>query len=78
MSRRLVAEKLHSRIHVHRDSSRGATPDRLGRFRDRAVIEFMHTLRKESGLYPYDSVRAAFPEGPRRIPPWLGIRSRRS
>lgn len=48
--------------------NKGATPDRLGRFRDRAVIEFMHTLRKESGLYPYDSVRAAFPEGGKLYP----------
>jgi hypothetical protein len=41
----------------------GETPDRLGRFRDRAVIEFMHALRANSGLPSYDTVRAAFPEG---------------
>jgi hypothetical protein len=43
----------------------GSTPDRLGRFRDRAVIEFMHTLRAQGGLPAYDTVRAAFPEGDR-------------
>lgn len=48
--------------------NKGATPDRLGRYRDRAVIEFMHTLRKESGLPAYDTVRAAFPEGGRLYP----------
>lgn len=41
----------------------GDTPDRLGRFRDRAVIEFMHLLRDQAGLPSYDTVRAAFPEG---------------
>jgi hypothetical protein len=48
--------------------NKGGTPDRLGRFRDRAVIEFMHTLRQETGLPMYDSVRAAFPEGGRLYP----------
>ncbi|MEO3690433.1 hypothetical protein [Roseateles paludis] len=43
--------------------NKGSTPDRLGRYRDRAVIEFMHELRKQSGLPDYDTVRAAFPEG---------------
>jgi hypothetical protein len=41
----------------------GATPDRLGRYLDRAVIEFMHGLRTEVQAEPYDTVRAAFPEG---------------
>lgn len=41
----------------------GDTPDRLGRFRDRAVIEFMHTLRHQGGLPDYDTIRAPFPEG---------------
>ena len=43
--------------------NKGDTPDRLGRYRDRAVIEFMHELRKQGGFPAYDTVRAAFPEG---------------
>jgi len=43
--------------------NRGSTPDKLGRFRDRAVVEFMHQLRATNGLPPYSTVRAAFPEG---------------
>lgn len=39
-------------------------PDRLRRFRDRMVIEFMHTLRQVNKLPPYAVVRAAFGEGP--------------
>jgi hypothetical protein len=48
--------------------NKGDTPDRLGRFRDRAVIEFMHTVRERGGLSPYDTVRAAFPEGGELFP----------
>lgn len=48
--------------------NKGNTPDRLGRFRDRAVIEFMHALRREAGLPSYDTVRAAFPEGGKLYP----------
>jgi hypothetical protein len=43
--------------------NKGETPDRLGRYLDRAVIEFMHQLREQGGLPAYDTVRAAFPEG---------------
>jgi len=43
--------------------NKGDTPDRLGRYLDRAVIEFMHQLREANGLPAYDTVRAAFPEG---------------
>jgi len=43
--------------------NKGNTADRLGRYRDRAVIELMHSIRTERGLPAYDSVRAAFPEG---------------
>ena len=46
----------------------GNTPDRLGRFLDRAVIEFMHQLREQSGARSYDTVRAAFPEGGKLYP----------
>jgi hypothetical protein len=42
--------------------NKGDTPDRLGRYLDRAVIEFMHQLREVNGLPAYDTVRAAFPE----------------
>jgi hypothetical protein len=48
--------------------NKGGTPDRLGRFLDRAVIEFMHTLREQGGLPRYDTVRAAFPEGGKLYP----------
>jgi hypothetical protein len=43
--------------------NKGNTPDRLGRYLDRAVIELMHQLREYNGLLAYDTVRAAFPEG---------------
>jgi len=34
------------------------------RFLDCAVINFMHLMREEEGESPFDSVRAAFLEGP--------------
>lgn len=37
--------------------------DLSARFRDRLVVETMHELRRDSGIEPYDSVRAAFLEG---------------
>lgn len=43
------------------ENSGGA--DRLRRHRDRAAIEFMHTLRSEAGATEYQTVRAAFQEG---------------
>jgi hypothetical protein len=43
--------------------NKGATPDRVLRYRDRAVIEFMHTLRMQGGKPTYQTVRAAFGEG---------------
>lgn len=38
-------------------------PDRRARYLDCAVIEFMHVLREEAKLPPYDSVRAPLLEG---------------
>lgn len=43
--------------------NKGLDNDRPMRFLDCAVIESMHGLRRDSGLPPYDSVRAAFTEG---------------
>jgi hypothetical protein len=40
--------------------------ERGARFLDRAVIEFMHAWRLEAALPAYDTVRAAFIEGPER------------
>ncbi|WP_235566284.1 hypothetical protein [Methylibium sp. Root1272] len=39
-------------------------PDRVRRYRDRIVVKAMHDLRREEGLTPFQSVRAAFFEGP--------------
>lgn len=41
----------------------GNTRERLLRRRDRAVIEFMHYSRTQSGLLSYDTMRAPFTEG---------------
>lgn len=41
----------------------GGGPDRPLRLRDRAVVEFMHTLRVQGGLPAYDTVRSPFHEG---------------
>ncbi len=49
--------------------------DRVLRFRDRAVVEAIHDLRNEAGEPPYDSVRAAFPEGD-ALYPGAGFRAR--
>jgi len=38
--------------------------DRVKRHLDCAVINFVHQLREQKGLEPFDTVRAAFPEGP--------------
>lgn len=43
--------------------NRGALPDMLGRYRDRAVVELLHTMRQAAKLPAYDTVRAGFPEG---------------
>ena len=50
-------------------------PDRILRFRDRAVIEAIHGLREEAGQRPYDSMRAVFPEG-EELYPGAGFRAR--
>ena len=55
--------------------NRGDTPDRLGRYRDRATIEFMHSIREVQGAPSYDTVRAAFPEG-RKLYPGAGFTER--
>ena len=43
--------------------NKGPDSDRAARFRDRAVIEVMHEVRRRQGLPDYDTVRAAFGEG---------------
>lgn len=43
--------------------NKGAPPDRVLRFLDRAVIEMMHEIRELEEARRYDSVRAAFGEG---------------
>lgn len=43
--------------------NKGQPPDRVRRYRDRAVVEFMHSLRAEGEQDPYDTVRGAFSEG---------------
>lgn len=41
----------------------GKTPDKLGRNLDCAVVNHLHSIRKDAGLESYDSVRGAFLEG---------------
>ena len=46
----------------------GDGPDRPRRLRDRAVVQFMHSLRAASGLPAYDTVRSPFHEGEELYP----------
>lgn len=39
-------------------------PDKVQRFRDKLVVKTMHDLRRIQGLIPFQTVRAAFFEGP--------------
>lgn len=52
----------------------GSTPDKLGRNLDCAVLNNLHTLRKDAKLDEYDSVRGAFLEG-KPTYPGAGFRS---
>lgn len=53
----------------------GKAPDMLKRYRDRAVIEQMHTLRRLMNVPGYDTVRGPFPEG-RKLYPGAGLTRR--
>lgn len=53
----------------------GRDRDRLLRHLDCAVIEYMHSLRADQELQPYDTVRAAFGEGD-SIFPGAGLTAR--
>lgn len=41
----------------------GGDKDLIVRNLDRAIIQFLHTLRERDGLPPYDTVRCPFPQG---------------
>lgn len=43
--------------------NKGPSPDKVMRYRDRAVIELMHSIRETGGEPRYQTVRAAFGEG---------------
>lgn len=58
-----VLEVLHAKQGVPMPQNKGAPPDQVLRYLDRAVIEMMHGLRQQQGLPAYDCVRAAFGEG---------------
>jgi hypothetical protein len=52
----------------------GNTPDKAGRMLDCAVLNALHSLRKENGQLDYDTVRGPFLEGD-PIYPGAGFRS---
>ena len=60
--REFVNEQKRSNLPIPENRSLDGEPDKILRFLDRAVIQFLHEVFEESGE-SFDSVRGLFPEG---------------
>lgn len=70
-----VEEQKRSGLTIPRNRSLEDEPDRILRFLDRAVIQFLHEVLEEEGAETYDTVRGLFPEG-EELYPDAGFRRR--
>jgi hypothetical protein len=70
-----VEEQERSGLPIPENKSLGSEPDKILRYLDRAVIQFLHEIFADIGEAAFDSVRALFPEG-RELYEGAGFRDR--
>lgn len=70
-----VEEQKRSGLPVPENKSLDGEPDKILRFLDRAVIQFLHEIFADIGEAAFDSVRGLFPEG-EELYPGAGFRDR--
>lgn len=70
-----VKEQKRSKLPIPANKSLAGEPDKILRFLDRAVIQFLHEIFDELGEAAFDSVRGLFPEG-RKLYKGAGFRAR--
>ena len=58
-----VEERKRSDLPIPENRSLDGEPDKILRFLDRAVIQFLHEVFDAAGEAAFDSVRGLFPEG---------------
>jgi hypothetical protein len=70
-----VEEQKRSGLPIPENKSLAGEPDKILRFLDRAVIQFLHEILDAAGEAAFDSVRGLFPEG-NALYPGAGFRDR--
>lgn len=70
-----VEEQERSGLPIPENRSLDGEPDKILRFLDRAVIQFLHEIFDAAGEAVFDSVRGLFPEGD-ELYPGAGFRDR--
>jgi hypothetical protein len=73
--RLFLQEQERSGLPIPENRSLKGEPDRILRFLDRAVIQFLHEIFNGAGEAAFDSVRGLFPEG-EELYPGAGFRDR--
>jgi hypothetical protein len=73
--RLFLQEQERSGLPIPENRSLDGEPDRILRFLDRAVIQFLHEIFADIGEAAFDSVRGLFPEG-EELYPGAGFRDR--
>lgn len=70
-----IDEQKRSGLPIPENRSLAGEPDKILRFLDRAVIQFLHEVLENAEAEPFDSVRGLFPEGD-QLYPGAGFRDR--
>jgi hypothetical protein len=70
-----IDEQKRSGLPIPENKSLAGEPDKILRFLDRAVIQFLHEILDAAGEAAFDSVRGLFPEGD-ELYPGAGFRDR--
>lgn len=70
-----VEEQERSGLAIPVNKSLAGEPEKILRFLDRAVIQYLHEILEEGGAEGFDSVRGLFPEG-EELFPGAGFRDR--
>jgi hypothetical protein len=63
-----IDEQKRSGLPIPENKSLAGEPDKILRFLDRAVIQFLHEILDAAGEAAFDSVRGLFPEGDELYP----------
>ncbi|WP_309660829.1 hypothetical protein [Sphingomonas sp.] len=70
-----VEDQKRSGLTIPENRSLAGEPDKILRYLDRAVIQFLHDILQDVGEAAFDSVRGLFPEG-NQLYPGAGFRDR--